>query len=139
MVGWPEKATDEDNKKVEELLGLTPIPPGDRDEIRSVSSTGGEKGVKLARFDLLPTGALTELAKHYGRGAQKYDDNNWRRGYEWSKNYAAAQRHMNAFWGGEDIDPETGTPHVISAAWHMFALYEFMQDFPEYDDRFKSE
>lgn len=107
------------------------------DEVRSVSATGGEKGTKLARFDLIPIGPLTELAKHYGRGARKYDDNNWRRGYEWSKNYAAAQRHMTQFWNGEDIDPETGTPHVICAAWHMFALHEFMIEFPEYDDRYK--
>lgn len=143
MVGWPEKATEED--KNGSYPPFAPVDYGsyggqltdESGEVRSVSATGGQKGTKLARFDLLPTGALTELAKHYGRGAQKYDDNNWRRGYEWSKNYAAAQRHMNAFWGGEDIDPETGTPHVISAAWHMFALYEFMHDFPEYDDRFK--
>ena len=106
-------------------------------EVRTTSSTGGQKGTKLARFDLLPVGPLTELAKHYGRGAAKYDDNNWRKGYEWSKSYAAAQRHLTAFWGGEDIDEETGTPHVIAAAWHCFALAENMDAFPEFDDRFK--
>jgi hypothetical protein len=107
------------------------------DEVRSVSSTGGEKGTKLARFDLIPVGPLTELAKHYGRGAQKYEDRNWERGYEWSKSYAAMQRHATAFWGGEDIDPETGTPHIIAAAWHALALCEYMTTHPEFDDRSK--
>jgi hypothetical protein len=108
-----------------------------QDEVRSVSSTGGEKGTKLARFDLIPVGPLTELAKHYGRGAQKYEDRNWERGYEWSKSYAAMQRHATAFWGGEDIDPETGTPHIIAAAWHALALCEYMTTHPEFDDRSK--
>lgn len=104
-------------------------------EVRTVSSTGGEKGQKLARFDLIPVGPLTELAKHYGRGARKYADRNWEKGYEWSKNYAALQRHLFAFWDGEDIDEETGTPHIVAVAWHAFALAEFMNTHPEFDDR----
>jgi len=106
------------------------------EEIRSVSSTGGEKGTKLARFDLIPIGPLTELAKHFGRGATKYEDHNYRRGYEWSKSYAACQRHLTQFWAGEDLDEETGTPHVIAAAWHCFALAEFMTAHPDFDDRY---
>ncbi len=73
-------------------------------EVRTTSSTGGEKGVKLQRFDLIPVGPLTLLAEHYGRGANKYDDHQWRQGYEWSKTYAAAMRHLTAFWGGENFD-----------------------------------
>lgn len=108
----------------------------DDDEVRVKDpDTGGEKGTKLARFDLVPVRPLTLLAEHYGRGAQKYADRNWERGYNWSLSYAAAQRHMNQFWGGEDLDPETGTPHVIAAAWHMFSLAEYMVTHPEKDDR----
>lgn len=73
-------------------------------EVRTTSSSGGQKGVKLARFDLIPVGPLTALAEHFGRGALKYDDNQWRRGYEWSKSYAAVMRHWTKFWGGEDYD-----------------------------------
>jgi hypothetical protein len=60
--------------------------------------------VKLERFDLIPTGPLAELAKHYGLGARKYASHQWRKGYEWSKSYAAIQRHLNDFWGGKDYD-----------------------------------
>lgn len=104
-------------------------------ERRTVSATGGEKGDKLARFDLIPVGPLWQLAEHYGRGARKYADNNWRQGYPWHLNYAAALRHLASFWGGEDLDPETGSPHVIAAAWHCLALAQFMMDQREYDDR----
>lgn len=101
--------------------------------------TGGEKGAKLARFDLIPTGPLWQLAECYGRGATKYEPRNYERGYLWSLSYAAAQRHLNQFWAGEDIDPETGTSHVIAAAWHCFALALFMVTHPEKDDRSKHE
>ncbi|WP_099021223.1 dATP/dGTP diphosphohydrolase domain-containing protein [Mycolicibacterium palauense] len=104
-------------------------------EVRTVSESGGEKGSKLARFDLIPPTVLWELAEHYGRGAEKYEDDNWRRGYDWKYSYAAVQRHLNAFWAGEDIDPETGSKHVVSAAWHCFALAWFMVNKPEYDSR----
>jgi hypothetical protein len=42
-------------------------------EVRVVDpNTGGEKGAKLARFDLLPPGPLHHVAELYGKGAQKY-------------------------------------------------------------------
>lgn len=107
-------------------------------ETRVTSATGASKGTKEARYDLIPVPALDALARLYGKGAVKYAEHNWRLGYDWSKSYAAAQRHMNAFWSGEDIDPETGIPHVICAAFHMFALSTYMIEHPEFDDRFET-
>lgn len=120
------------------------------DEVRTISSTGGRKGQKLERPDLIPAKALRELATHYGIGAAKYtevDDqgnithdgaNNWRLGYEWSKSTAGLLRHVLAFLSGEDIDAETGSKHVIAAAWHCLTLATFMDDFPSFDDRYDS-
>jgi hypothetical protein len=105
-------------------------------EVRVVDpDTGGEKGSKLARFDLIPAGPLWTLAEHYGIGAEKYDDGQWRRGYKWSLSFAAMMRHAWAFWRGEDIDAETGSPHLAAVAWHAFALLEFSTTHPEKDDR----
>ena len=106
------------------------------EEIMTESTTGGKKGTKLCRVDLLPVKAMWELAEHYGKGSQKYDDNNYRKGYEWSKSYAAGMRHALQFWGGEDIDPETGSKHVIATAWHFLALAIFMDEHPDFDDRY---
>jgi len=108
----------------------------DRSEERVVDPhTGGEKATKLARYDLIPPKALWQIAEVYGKGAQKYDDNNWRKGYKWSLSYAAMLRHIQLFWMGEDIDPETGCPHVAMAGWHCLTLLTFADEHPELDDR----
>lgn len=117
-------------------------------EIRTTSATGGEKGVKLERFDLIPVGPLTELATLYGRGALKYDSRNWERGYDWNNSYAALQRHAHLFWAGEDYDnhnddcaedctTHTEAHHMAAVAWHAFALMEFTKTHPDYDNRVK--
>jgi hypothetical protein len=108
-------------------------------EVRSVSSTGGQKGVKPENYALIPVEPLAELARHYNEGAKKYASHQWRLGYEWSKSFNALTRHLNQFWDGEDIDPETGSKHMVAVAWHAFALIEFMNKFPGFDDRFKEE
>lgn len=114
-------------------------PDMSKDETIHTSPTGARKAGNLERHDLIPAGPLIQLARHYGIGAQKYDDNNWQKGYNWSLSYAALQRHITAFWQGQDIDEETGSPHTIAAAWHALALTWFMTNKPEYDDRPKND
>lgn len=98
-------------------------------------NTGGRKGRKLARFDLLPWDVLWQLAEHYGKGARKYEERNWERGYPMSLSIGAAFRHLAQFAQGEDIDPETGTPHVIAVMFHMGVLARAMRDDRFEDDR----
>lgn len=105
-------------------------------EVRIIDPvTGGQKGSKLARFDLLPWDVLYELAEHYGRGAEKYDDRNWERGYRWSLSIAALGRHLAAYLAGEDFDPETGTHHLVCVQWHAGALRWFQLHGKGTDDR----
>lgn len=105
-------------------------------EVRTTSSTGGEKGTKPERYDLIPVEALAKVARLYGEGAKKYAEHNWRKGYEWSKSYAAMQRHANEFWKGVDLDPETGLPHLAAVVFHAMALMTFMDQHPDFDDRY---
>lgn len=42
------------------------------DEVRQTSDSGAQKGSKLARYDMIPADALELVAKHYGKGAEKY-------------------------------------------------------------------
>lgn len=142
-----------------------PFPVGALREVRTTSSTGGQKGVKLARHDLIPSGPLTALAEHYGRGARKYAHHQWRNGYELSKSYSALQRHALAWNDGHSYDvcsndpegcshvdtagepyesPEpdtcfnhTGSHHMAAVAWHAFAIQETEARYPEHDDRFR--
>jgi len=83
-------------------------------EERTVSSTGGQKGVKIERHSLIPAGPLTELATHFGRGAQKYDEHQWRAGYEWTKSYDAIQRHSVAWLAGYDYDVCENEPEACA-------------------------
>lgn len=73
-------------------------------EVRTTSSTGGQKGVKLERHSLIPARPLRLLAEHYGKGAKKYAVHQWREGIEWDKLFDAHQRHTWTFWEGEDYD-----------------------------------
>lgn len=110
------------------------------EEIRLTDeSTGASKGTKVERHDLIPVPALRRLATHFGVGCKKYAENNWRRGYKWSWSYAALMRHLTAFWGGEDVDGETGSRHITCVAWHAMALDTFMDEHPDKDDRFVAE
>jgi hypothetical protein len=113
---------------------------GNETEVRITGDSGGAKGSKQARFDQVPTRALYELAEHTGKGTTKYPDKdgvpNFRFGYKWGLSYAAAMRHMVQFWDGEDYDEETGSKHVIAAAWHMIALATFMDEHADKDDRY---
>lgn len=96
------------------------------EEVRVVDpTTGGEKGMKLARFSLIPPGFVWALAEHYGQGAKKYADRNWEKGYKWSLSVDASQRHLHQWLQGEDNDQETGSSHLIAAAWHLCALWFF--------------
>ena len=88
-------------------------------------NTGGQKGQKLARFSLIPSEFLWALAEHYGKGASKYADRNWEKGYSWSLCVDAMQRHLHAWLQGESNDPETGSHHLIAVAWHACALFVF--------------
>lgn len=67
------------------------------------------------RMELLPTGPLKEMAKVLGAGASKYGDWNWTGGFEWSRLYGAALRHLMAHKAGEDTDDETGLSHLAHA------------------------
>ncbi len=90
-------------------------------------TTGGQKGSKLARFSLIPPDWLWALAEHYGKGALKYADRNWEKGYNWSLTLDAHGRHLNAWLQGEDKDPDTGSSHLVAAAWHLIALWWYQK------------
>lgn len=88
--------------------------------------TGGQKGVKSERYDLIPFEALDEVARVYAFGATKYDDHNWRKGYPWSWSLGALGRHLSAIMRGEDRDPESGCLHAAHIAWHGLTLVVFV-------------
>lgn len=88
-----------------------------------------------SRIDLIDPEFIVNLGRHYAVGANKYAARNWEKGMSYSRCYASAQRHMLAFWSGEDVDEETGSRHVIAAAWNMAAIDHYMSR-PDLADKF---
>lgn len=112
-------------------------------EIRTTSSTGGQKGVKPERHGLIPRKATAAIARVFGFGATKYADHNWRRGYEWDKSIDALQRHIDAFVDGETYDDESGLPHLAHAGFHIMVLLTWLEEQGEgvgnvFDTRWKT-
>ena len=103
------------------------LPEEPQEETRITSSTGGQKGDKLCKIGDIDPGALKTLGEVAGFGAEKYDSYNYLKGFDWSLSFNAMQRHMMAFWAGEDLDPESGKPHMAHAAWHALVLTAFLQ------------
>lgn len=67
----------------------------------------------------------------------KTGEHNWRGGIAYSRLISAAYRHLGAINRGEDIDPESGLPHVYHLACNVMFLSWMMENKPELDDRFK--
>jgi len=98
--------------------------------------TGGEKGAKPERFDLLPPVAMEEVARVYGTGAGKYAPRNWERGYEYGLSLAALERHLYKFKSGESRD-ELSNHHLACVVFHCLTLMTFERFGLGTDDRSK--
>lgn len=83
-----------------------------------------EAGVKWdtdkTRFDLLPVKVEEAVAKVLTFGAKRYGDRNWQKVDDARNRYlAACVRHMNAYRLGEELDNETGLPHLAHAITNL--------------------
>jgi hypothetical protein len=73
-------------------------------------------------------------------GKRKYSAHNWRKGIQISRLMAACLRHIFAFIGGEDFDPETGLSHLDHASCClMFARELIVIKRQQCDDRYRKE
>jgi hypothetical protein len=86
---------------------------------------GYKKDEGKTRMDLIPVDVLEELGKVYTMGALKYADRNWEKGMHWGRVYAALLRHLFAWWGGENIDKESGLSHMAHVIWGAFTLLAY--------------
>jgi len=115
----PSDAQDSDK-----LLATDPLAAGVKFD--------GEK----ARYDLLVPLALDQIAQVSAYGAKKYAERNFEKGMSWGRVFAAAMRHLWAFWRGEFLDPESKLPHLAHAAWNVMALMLYSSGgYTQFDDR----
>lgn len=72
-------------------------------------------------------------------GAKKYDRYNYCKGHEASQLVSAAQRHLLAWFNGEENDPVDGQPHLGSVRACIGMLIEQQTLGTLKDNRFKKE
>ena len=65
-----------------------------------------------SRIDLVPPEAIFALGDALDYGQTKYGERNWEKGMAWGRVFGSLMRHCWKFWSGEDIDKESGRPHV---------------------------
>lgn len=87
------------------------------------------------RYDLIPPDALQDLVEILTDGAEKYGDRNWEHGMSWGRCFAAAQRHLWAWWSGQDADADSGRSHLAHAAVNMLFLLAYQRRGAGTDDR----
>jgi hypothetical protein len=101
------------------------------------------KGTKLdqdkVKLELLSPIALTEIGKVLTFGAKKYAAHNWRQGISWSRVLGASMRHLLAFIGGQDKDPESGLSHLAHLGCCVMFLLEYEITHTQLDDRYKAD
>lgn len=74
------------------------------------------------QISLVPPESTIALATVLTRSIGKYPDRNWEKGMDWSRCYDSLQRHLIAWWGGQDKDPDSGLSHL----WHALANLTFL-------------
>lgn len=84
-------------------------------------------------LDLLSPYFLSGTAEVLRFGAEKYESYNWAKGIKYSRVFSALQRHLWAFWAGENLDQETGLPHL----WHANCCLMFLTHYEAADDLYK--
>ena len=79
---------------------------------------------------------LAEVGLAFMEGARKYRRHNYRVTPVRAEVYFdAANRHLDAWWEGEDIDPDSGLPHLTKAIACLFVIRDAIINDSWCDDR----
>lgn len=76
------------------------------------------------RYDLVPPSAVKALAEVLTFGARKYKPNNWKNCQDPERYLAALMRHIEAYRAGEELDTDSGLPHLAHAMTNLSFLLE---------------
>lgn len=93
-------------------------------------------GIKRVPFSTVPMVPVAEVGLAMLEGALKYGRHNYRvSGVRSSVYFDAAMRHLVRWWEGEDIDPDSGLPHITKAIASLIVLRDAQVNNMEIDDR----
>ena len=83
---------------------------------------------------LVPPDAIESMARVLDYGASKYSERNWELEAPVSVPYASLMRHLQAYWAGEDCDPESNLSHLDHIIMNAAMLVRYAKN-EENDDR----
>lgn len=86
-------------------------------------------------LSLIPLSTLRDEARVWMYGEKKYARFNWMKGMPWSVPFACALRHLEAWQRGEELDAESGLPHLAHAMCNLRMLTLYAETYLEGDDR----
>jgi hypothetical protein len=87
-------------------------------------------------YDLLPSPVLAECALGMLEGACKYGAHNYRViGVRAKIYYSATRRHLDSWYEGEDVDPDSELSHITKAITSLIVLRDAMIRGKMVDDR----
>lgn len=104
-----------------------------------MSAEGKKYDQEKPDLSLLSSKALIQIAEVMTHGKKKYGAQNWRKGLEWSRVFAAVQRHLLAWNDGETYDQETRLNHLAHAGCGIMFLLEYSETRRDLDNRYKNE
>lgn len=90
------------------------------------TTEGTKKDTGKEPISYIPSEFILGIANVFAFGAKKYSANNFRLGMAHSRVLDAASRHILAILKGEEIDPESGLPHIYHAGCSL-AMYDYMR------------
>ena len=93
----------------------------DSDEVKTIRWALESSPNNENRFDLIPFAAIGEIADVLAYGAEKYEANNWCRGTNWGR-YFAAMCRLSLHGGAGRIlilRPATATWRMLGAACYF--------------------
>ena len=99
--------------------------------------TGKKHDTGKPPITLLGRDFLEGTAQVMRFGAEKYNRYNWCGGISHTRLADAAMRHLIAWASGEDIDHESGLPHIDHASASLNMLRGNQRLHPELDDRYR--
>jgi hypothetical protein len=106
FVEGPVEQTEERKR----IVSYTPVR-GDKDCSGKVDASS------------VPSAVIALLARIYEYGSRKYRPGSWRLGFPDSELASAMERHYLLWRAGEDLDKESGEPHLGHLAWGSLTLW----------------
>ena len=106
-------------------------------QVRYATIAKGERhNAGKLRWALICWRTLEGLVRVLMFGAKKYSDHNWKKGLPTTEIADSLMRHLTAYLNGENIDPESGLPHVDHIQCNAMFLAHMAKFRPDCDTRF---